>query len=458
MEEIQKTEAVMQQDNPESHVDPVFPQYGLLGHITNEDQQRSAINPVFLNTNSPWSMFICGSQGSGKSHTLACVLENCLLNDEKLGKLIKPLAALVLHFDGAQEQEKGAQTASLSSKVNTRILVSPSNYYAMQKKYKKSHPKARVEPLFLSSRHLNTERIMRLMQVDLQTTQDAPLYIYVVLKLIRYMSDQSKGSTSFDWRLFKHLVDLEYLTDGQKAMLKMRMDLVESFMPGDWKEDRKGGQQREVDFSHSVDDDIFKGSPGELTLIDLSDPMLDASTACTLFEIAVTLFVAGNKGVAKVVALDEAHAYMHKSSPAAEALTRRLVVNVREQRHRAVRVIVATQEPTINTDLLDLCTISVVHRFTSPLWYQTVRNHLAGAGLADMLQRNEGVYNKGSSGLELFRDIVRLKVGESLLFCPTAALEVEDGRIVRLDERHVKFRTRQRVTEDGGKSKMANEG
>lgn len=75
-----------------------------------------------------------------------------------------------------------------------------------------------------------------------------------------------------------------------------------------------------------------------------------------------------------------------------------------------------------------------------------------------MLQRNEGAYNKGSGGLELFSDIVRLKVGESLLFCPTAALKVEDGRIVRLDEYHVKFRTRQRVTEDGGKSKMANEG
>lgn len=29
---------------------------------------------VFLNGNAPWSAFICGLQGSGKSHTLACML------------------------------------------------------------------------------------------------------------------------------------------------------------------------------------------------------------------------------------------------------------------------------------------------------------------------------------------------------------------------------------------------
>lgn len=32
---------------------------------------------VFLNGNAPWSAFICGLQGSGKSHTLACMLGLC---------------------------------------------------------------------------------------------------------------------------------------------------------------------------------------------------------------------------------------------------------------------------------------------------------------------------------------------------------------------------------------------
>ena len=37
-------------------------------------------NPrIFLNVNTPWSTFICGSQGSGKSYSLSCILENCLI-------------------------------------------------------------------------------------------------------------------------------------------------------------------------------------------------------------------------------------------------------------------------------------------------------------------------------------------------------------------------------------------
>jgi pantothenate kinase-related protein Tda10 len=69
---------------------------GLLGSVltptsTNEasflEPVLESIDPVFLNVNSPWSMFICGSQGSGKSHALSCVLESCLLSSPDLGQL-----------------------------------------------------------------------------------------------------------------------------------------------------------------------------------------------------------------------------------------------------------------------------------------------------------------------------------------------------------------------------------
>lgn len=36
--------------------------------------EKNADPRVFLNGNAPWSAFICGLQGSGKSHTLACML------------------------------------------------------------------------------------------------------------------------------------------------------------------------------------------------------------------------------------------------------------------------------------------------------------------------------------------------------------------------------------------------
>jgi hypothetical protein len=51
-----------------------FPQYGLLA---SSDSTYSAIpsDPrLFLNTNIPFSAFVCGVQGSGKSHTTACMI------------------------------------------------------------------------------------------------------------------------------------------------------------------------------------------------------------------------------------------------------------------------------------------------------------------------------------------------------------------------------------------------
>jgi hypothetical protein len=57
----------------------------------------------------------------------------------------------------------------------------------------------------------------------------------------------------------------------------------------------------------------------------------------------------------------------------------------------------------------------------------------------------------------LFQDIVQLKLGESLLFCPTAAIAAAGARIRKMEGGYVKFKTRQRVTADGGKSRLAAE-
>jgi hypothetical protein len=48
-----------------------LPQYGLLGaHVSSGAR-------LFQNTNVPFASFVCGVQGSGKSHTTACMLGRC---------------------------------------------------------------------------------------------------------------------------------------------------------------------------------------------------------------------------------------------------------------------------------------------------------------------------------------------------------------------------------------------
>lgn len=97
-------------NNPDNQVTtPIFSaplrdqigQYGLLAGQSNIlAQGNERKDPrLFYNIAAPFSTFICGSQGSGKSHTLSCFLENCLARSY-VNRLKNPLSVLLFHYDG----------------------------------------------------------------------------------------------------------------------------------------------------------------------------------------------------------------------------------------------------------------------------------------------------------------------------------------------------------------------
>lgn len=135
------------------------------------------------------------------------------------------------------------------------------------------------------------------------------------------------------------------------------------------------------------------------------------------------------------------------SSTASESFTEALLHAIRVQRHKNVRVVVSTQEPTISPKLLELCSFTLVHRFTSPAWLTALRAHLTGA--------SEAGKEEDDGGRDLMKRIVALRTGEALLFSPTAMLTIQNGKPVRLDTDIVKFKTRMRLSADGGTSHMA---
>lgn len=147
--------------------------------------------------------------------------------------------------------------------------------------------------------------------------------------------------------------------------------------------------------------------------------------------------------------------YMTENSNAS-SLTETLLSIVRQQRHLATRVVIATQEPSISPKLLDLCSLTIVHRITSPDWLETLKKYLAGASpLADDDARDVR---------EIFKTIVSLRPGQALLFSPTAMIDGEllgdgsGGRVVKarnLDMGYLKICVRKRLTADGGRSIMA---
>ena len=144
------------------------------------------------------------------------------------------------------------------------------------------------------------------------------------------------------------------------------------------------------------------------------------------------------------------------STASALIFTENLLSVIRQQRHLATRVVIATQEPTISPKLLDLSTITIVHRFTSPDWFTTLKSHIAATSSADDEPKR--------SLKNIFRMIVNLNAGEALLFSPSAMLSLaeiarEDGdaerKFEKLGMRYVKMRVRKRLSVDGGKSIMA---
>lgn len=229
-----------------------------------------------------------------------------------------------------------------------------------------------------------------------------------------------------------------------------------------------------------------------MTIVDLSCPCVTPETACSLFNICLSLFLEQTSDVGKVIALDEAHKYMNQSSETA-TLTESLLATIRLQRHLGARILISTQEPTISPKLLDLCSVTLVHRFTSPDWLAALRKHLAGVSTVSKASgarksssaSSSSTTSSSSSGsdsdsdtdgcigtvsiggdnpsVELFSQIVGLRVGEALVFAPSAIVGVGAGTgpksgplIKRLGNGVLKVRVRSRVTDDGGKSIMAS--
>ncbi len=122
-----------------------FPKYGLLADVTEPSDKGinrehhlalAGYDPrIFFNSAALSSTFICGSQGASKSHTLSCLLENCLIPSDA-GKLPRPHAGLVFYYDTFISNNGGSpyEATFLSSnrKIKVRVLCSAANSRTIQ--------------------------------------------------------------------------------------------------------------------------------------------------------------------------------------------------------------------------------------------------------------------------------------------------------------------------------------
>ena len=303
----------------------LFPQFALLagrirrnevaspqGRRGSQGQNSSAPDDprIFLNVNAPWSAFICGSQGSGKSHSLSCMLENCLLRHPSLGLLPRPLTALVFHYDSFTSTAGGqvSEAAYLcSSGLPVRVLVSPTNLTAMKALYTNMPGLPRgctgptVHPFFFHERYLNAERLMTLMAAG-SGEGPMPLYLQTALQILREMTLERQSGSGIDYAEFKKRVLDKNLSPGQLGPLSLRLDLLESFL--DYAESPAFGVRRQKTRTKGND---WTHASGTITIVDLSCPFVDSDTACGLFDMCLGVFLEQKMDIGRVIVLDEAH-------------------------------------------------------------------------------------------------------------------------------------------------------
>ncbi|KAF9498486.1 hypothetical protein BDN71DRAFT_1443334 [Pleurotus eryngii] len=406
-------------------------QYGVLGKTLTVRGPRAEESfeddRLYVNTNAPFSAIVCGVQGSGKSHTVSVLLENMFISDVgAIGTLQKPLSRLILHYGEGGSSGRPCEVAWLAvskfKAVNPppiKIFVSSSSLNTMRRVYAPLGGHVQVEPLYFTETELDAAAFLSMMAVG--SSESAPLYIQILLSILRDLGE------NFTYSAFQTELESRKRTfnPAQVAGLEQRMSLLKGFLFN-----RKKHPKQSSRFA-----------AGQITIIDLSDPFIDSASACGLFEIIVRLFTRAEVDTGKVLVVDEAHKYL--TPGATSGLTQSLLRLVREQRHLAMRVIISTQEPTaIPPVLLDLCMISIMHRFSSPAWWDHLVKHVS----ADF------------SGREAFDKVVTLGTGEALIIAPSALGCFKDkswsdeGSVSRLGRRYMIMKTRSRVTADGGAS------
>jgi OST-HTH/LOTUS domain len=262
---------------------------GGTGMLSEEEEHNTVTPPitpaVFLNTNEPFCLTAIGVQGAGKSHTLACVLESCLIPAMDVVRLSNPMTALVLHYDQTttsvceaagllSPSPTGHSTAHCIPRSKSVVLVSPT-FYKQRKAFYGEY--CSVRPLLFRWCTLSADHIKRIMRIQ---SGDNQLYVASFMTLLR--SYQRQGVVP-NFAQFIDQVKEVCNIKGQQGAIDQRNALLESMVA-------------ELDVNTDIVGDsldVIKALSSDLQLIiaDMTDPLLSKEEANRLFQVITSSFV-----------------------------------------------------------------------------------------------------------------------------------------------------------------------
>ena len=331
------------------------PQYGVLGKT--KEGQRVALD---LNGCAVISLF--GVQGSGKSYTLGAIAEMAALGVPRVSKLETPLGVVFFHYhqsdayepeharatepnDNPSEvvrlyREYGAAPAGLSDVV----ILTPSE---LLEKRRAEFPSIEVLPLKFGPSEIGAAGWRFL----LGAVGNSSLYVRQIVAIMRKLRDSLSPQT------LREEIKRAELKDEIQKLAEDRIKLAEPY----------------------IDDDARLGDlmrPGRTIIVDLRDEWLDKDDALGLFVVMLHIFGKVQHNGApmnKLVVFDEAHKYISDSSLIGE-----VVETIRQVRHEATTVVIASQDPmSVPRAVIELTSVLVLHRMTSPAWLKHLKSAIA---------------------------------------------------------------------------------
>lgn len=386
------------------------PQYGVLG--------RSGSQSVAIDLNGCNTISLFGVQGFGKSYTLGVIAEMASAVNPGVNLLPSPLATVIFHFHKSDSYEPEYVTAVAPNRKTSEVdrllaeygarprglddvvLLAPE---AKVERRRREYPGVRVEPIKFSSSELGAESWKFLMGA----VGNSSLYVRQIVDIM-----QSYGDALTLGDLEKEIEDSDFSkSDLRYANTRLRL------------------ARRFIDDSVRLRDLL---RPGRTLIVDMRDEWMEKDQALGLFLVIMnTLAQAEHNGnlFNKLMVFDEAHKYISESGLIGE-----VVAMIREMRHWATSVVIASQDPlSVPRAIIELTSILVLHRMTSPEWLKHLRSAIVA--LKDV---PDGA-------------VTALSPGEALVWAQRSTDK-------RFTLRPQKVSVRPRFTQHGGGTKTAVEG
>lgn len=330
------------------------PQFGILGKMISS----SRVIGMDLNECNTISLF--GVQGAGKSYTIGSVTEMVLKQYSKVNKLPAPMAGVIFHYsesmdyapeftsmiypndERSQLEKLKAEYGAEAHSVKDVILLAPEAQVELRKA---QYPDLEVHAIGFDSSELSVRDWLFLLAA-LGNDSAYIKELKQIMKACRYNMSLAN--------IRQGVANSDHLSASQRALANTKLDFAEEYISDGCK------LQQYL-------------RPGRLIIVDLRDEFIEKDEALGLFVVMLNIFssvmTVDGKAFNKFIVFDEAHKYMNNKD-----LVESITTAIREMRHKGVSIMIASQDPmSLPTEIIELSSMVVMHRFSSPAWVKHVQ-------------------------------------------------------------------------------------